>query len=120
MKNPDNIKAFVLIVIFTMLAGIINGIPWWTFAVVVVAFGAFAASRNWKISVFPVGFFSGMLVWAGLNLYYHLIYGGSAFKKIGMLISLNEWLVFVIAGIIGGLITVLALYSGVSMVRKPA
>jgi hypothetical protein len=119
MKNSQNIKAFCFIVVLTMLVGLINGIPWWSFAVVVVAFGAFAAFKNWRISVFPVGFFSGMLVWAGLNLYYHLVYGGSAFKKIGMLISLNDWLVYIIAGVIGGLLTVLALYSGVSMVRKP-
>src|SRR5215213_3408530 len=106
MKN--NIIAFFLIVLLTVLVGIINGLPWWSFAVVVVLFGAFAAFKNWKISIFPVGFFSGMLVWIGLNVYYHAVYGGTAFKKIGMLISLNQYVVYIIAGLIGGLLTTLA------------
>ncbi|MGB8195195.1 MAG: hypothetical protein WCF67_24880, partial [Chitinophagaceae bacterium] len=74
-KIPDSIKAFFIIVVLTILIGIINGIPWWSSFIVVVIFGAFIAFKNWKIAVFPVGFFSGMLVWAGLNLYYHIVYG---------------------------------------------
>lgn len=117
-RTSDNVKAFISIIVLTILIGVINGIPWWSFVVVVVMFGAFAAFRNWKIAVFPVGFFSGMLVWAGLNLYYHIVYGGSAFDKIGMILSVNGWMIYLIAGMIGGLLTSLALYSGVSMVKK--
>lgn len=120
MKNriSDNIKAFLSIVVLTILMGMINGIPWWSFLFAVVLFGAFAAFRNWKISVFPVGFFAGLLVWTGLNFCYHTVYGGTAFKKIGMLFSLNEWLIYILSGLIGGLLTTLALYSGISIIRK--
>src|SRR5215211_2328796 len=96
-KIPDNIKAFFVIIVLTILIGIINGIPWWSFIIAVVIFGAFAAFKNWKIAVFPVGFLSGMLVWTGLNFYYHIVYGGSAFKKIGMLLSLNEYIIYIIS-----------------------
>jgi hypothetical protein len=100
------------------MAMMINGIPWWSFVIVVSLFGFIITIRKWKVAAFSIGFLSGLVVWTGANLYYHTVFGGSVFEKLGQVMFIPEFVVFLLSGVIGGLLTGLALYTGKSAVKQ--
>lgn len=108
----DNTKIAIIIVVLMLLIQAIEGIPWWIFIVPVIAAGALSAFKKWQVNSFPIGFLAGFIVWFGGNLYFHLSYNGIILKKIGLLLSMSTAGVLLTAGLLGGLITGLALYTG--------
>jgi hypothetical protein len=104
-----NVKTFFLIVLLLLLLMPIDSIPWWSFVIPVSALGAIIGIRKWKVSTFFVGFLSGLSVWLGGNVVFHFYYGGILLRKMS-----GEYVVvgLLIAGILGGLVTGLALYTG--------
>jgi hypothetical protein len=116
--KPDNIKAFGCLLLLVPMAMMINGIPWWSFVIVVSLFGFIITIRKWKVAAFSIGFLSGLVVWTGANLYYHTVFGGSVFEKLGQVMFIPEFVVFLLSGVIGGLLTGLALYTGKSAVKQ--
>jgi len=91
----------------------ISNLPWWSFIVPVFIFGAITGFRQSKHPVFLTGFLSGFVTWAGANWYFNTIYNNPLYK-IGLLLNLPVFLLIIIAGIAGGLLTGLALYAGKS------
>ena len=116
-KNTDNIKAAAIVIVLTVLTGMTSYLPWWSFIVPVLVFGIVAASLQWKVSGFPIGFLSGFLVWFGMNLYLHMVSNGLVFNRMGRLFSIPGILVILVSGIIGGLLNGVALYTGVRVVK---
>ena len=114
----DNIKAFGCLLLLVPLAMMIDGIPWWSFVIVVSLFGYIITIRKWKVAVFSIGFLSGLVVWIGANIYYHTIFGGTVFEKLGQVMFIPGFVVFFLSGVIGGLLTGLALYTGQSVVKR--
>ncbi len=114
----DNIKAFGCLMLLLPLAMMINGIPWWSFVIVVSLFGYIITIRKWKVATFSIGFLSGLVVWTGANMYYHTIFGGTVFEKLGQVMFIPGFVVLLISGVTGGLLTALALYTGQSAVKR--
>ncbi|MVT11428.1 hypothetical protein [Chitinophaga tropicalis] len=116
-KKTDNAKAAAIVVVLTILTGMINYLPWWSFVVPVLIFGITATSLQWKISGFPIGFLSGFIVWFSINLYLHMISNGLVFNRMGRLFSIPGILVILVSGIIAGLLNGVALYTGVRVIK---
>jgi hypothetical protein len=118
-KYSANLLAFVSIAAIITFCMKIEVLPWWTFIIPMVAGGILIVIKKWNVACFPVGFLAGFAVWAGGNLYYHKIYGGAI---LGRLDLGNAAIAILFAGIIGGLLTGLALYTGKAFMqeRKPA
>lgn len=114
----DNIKTLVCLMLLMPLAMMIKGIPWYSFLIVVTLFGFIITIRKWKVAAFSIGFLSGLIVWVGANLFYHLIFGGAVFEKLAKVMFIPAFVVFLLSGIIGGLLTGLALYTGQSAVKR--
>lgn len=114
----DNIKALACLILLMPLAMMIKGIPWYSFLIVVALFGFIITIRKWKVAAFSIGFLSGLAVWIGANMYYHLIFGGTVFEKLAKVMFIPEFAVFLLSGVIGGLLTGLALYTGQSAVKR--
>jgi len=114
----DNIKAFGCLLLLVPLAMMINGIPWWSFVIAVTLFGTIITICKWKVAAFSIGFLAGLVVWIGTNLYYHMIFGGTVFEKLGQVLFIPGFVVFLLSGVIGGLLTGLALYTGQSVVKR--
>jgi len=106
------IKTLIITVIIMLVIQLAEGLPWWFFVIPVMIFGIYISIRKWNVRAFPVGFSAGFLVWFAGNLYFHLTYNGIVLKKIGLLLSVPTVIVLLVAGIIGGLIAGLALYTG--------
>jgi hypothetical protein len=91
----------------------IEFLPWWIFVVPVMVLGALAAVAKYEIPYFSMGFLSGAVVWIVSNLYFNFIYGGYLIHRIGTGLGA---LALGGAGLIGGLLTGLAFYTGKSIV----
>ncbi|MFD2787218.1 hypothetical protein [Hymenobacter rubripertinctus] len=75
-------------------------------------FGVVINYLEWRVASFFVGFVAGFIVWTGANVYYDIQYDGLVLQKVALLFSLPKFVVFLIAGMLGGLLSGLALYSG--------
>lgn len=111
-KLLDNIKAGCCLVLLIVLIRMVDSIPWWSFLIPVGLFGMLITSWKWEVATFTTGFLSGLVIWVAASIYYHLRLGGSAFEKLGAVMSVPGPVVVLAAGMIGGLLTGLALYTG--------
>ncbi len=104
-----NLKAFLLVAAAILAVKMLPVVPWWTFVVPVLLMGAIFIRLNWKIAYFTVGFLAGFCIWMGGNILFHQIYGGTMLEKFGPLLKVA--LLFA-SGLMGGLLSGLALYAG--------
>jgi hypothetical protein len=121
MKNKalSHLMAILLIILLIVGTRMIEILPWWSFVIPVLVFGVVIGFRDWEVPGFTIGFLSGFIVWLGLNWYFDMTFNGIILNKIGLLVYLPKIVVLLISGIIGGLLTGLALLSGKSVfVRK--
>jgi hypothetical protein len=108
----DNIKTVVLVALTVTITGVIDALPWWSFIVPVILLGVFIKRSGWQTACITTGFLSGFIVWAGINLFVDKTSKGVLLNKLGQLIMMPEAIVILLAGILGGLLTSLALYTG--------
>lgn len=94
-------------------------LPWWSFTVVVFAFGLALPYRRWNVSAFGIGFLVGFVVWAGTNTLYSTLSQADLFAKVGSVMGLHKIVLLLASGLIGGLLTGLALLAGKSAVYQP-
>jgi hypothetical protein len=117
-KTRDNIKTALLLIPLIILTRLIDTLPWWIFVIPVLALGVTITLKKWEISSFSVGWLCGFLIWIGANLYFDQMLDGDILTKIGRLLSVPKIVVLLVSGIIGGLLTGLALYTGKAAVYK--
>ena len=115
-KRNDVTITILVIILITTVVKLAVQFPWWFFVVPVLVFGSYIGIRKWNVAVFPTGFLAGFLIWFAGNFYFDKMSNGIIINKIALLLAMPSWLVFVISGLIGGLLTGLALYTGKSMV----
>ncbi|MDP1800259.1 MAG: hypothetical protein Q8L81_02820 [Bacteroidota bacterium] len=113
------ILALTIVVLISTVIQIVAILPWWSFLIPIFFLGILLPMEKWKVSSFPTGFFSGFLVWVVATFYYEATYDGEIIDKIAKIIMdpysffyLNFIIIYSIIGLIGGLLTGLALYSG--------
>lgn len=115
MKNKrsyDLLKILATTVAAVWLTGMLSFLPWWSFAVSVLAVGVLTTKAGWRYSGFGAGFLAGFIVWAGGNVYFQLILHGHTLNRIAGLVPVPGFLVPIAGGIAGGLIGGLALHAG--------
>ena len=105
----NKMKIFFIPFLLVMFTGMIGAIPWWSFVIPVLLSGAFLTTKIKNPAFFPIGFMAGFTAWSGSNLFFHLYYNGMMLKRLG---PAAEILAFIIPGIICGLLTGLAMYTG--------
>jgi hypothetical protein len=102
----------LIIIILVVLIRMIGILPWWSFVIPVIILGMVITFRAWHVSGFIVGFLSGLITWIGVNLYFDLTSNGIILNRIGLLLMMPKIIVILISGLIGGILTGLALYTG--------
>ncbi len=117
-RRLDNLKALLLTGFLLLLTRMINSLPWWIFVIPVLTLGIVITIKKWEVSSFSVGFIAGFLVWFGANLYFDLTLNGIILGRVGLLLAVPKFVVLLISGVIGGLLTALALYTGKSIVAE--
>ncbi|MCB2378365.1 hypothetical protein LGH70_12270 [Hymenobacter sp. BT635] len=94
-------------------------LPWWSFTVVVFAFGLALPYRRWNLSVFGIGFLVGFVVWAGTNTLYSVLSQAALFDKVASVMGLQKIVLLLASGFIGGLLTGLSFLAGKTAVYQP-
>lgn len=110
--RSDNVKTVLILIPVIILLKAVGSLPWFSFILPVLLFGAIISFLQWRVSGFAVGFLTGFLVWIGMNIYFDVTGNGIALHKIGNLFSIPKIIVFLLAGLTGGLPAGLALYTG--------
>lgn len=115
------IKNLLIIVVCSIVIvslGIIDRLPWWSFLLPVMILGYGLTLLKWNLNAFIVGFISGFLIWFCGNLLFDVQYDGFIIAKLAGLLNLPKVLVLFLSGIIGGVITGLAMYVGQNIFKE--
>jgi hypothetical protein len=120
-KNIRNIVIVLIVIALIVGTRMIGSLPWWSFAVPVFLFGVATHFLKWEIPGFTLGFLAGFVVWFGLNWYLDNKAGSIVMERIAQLLGQSKWVVLLGAGLIGGILSGLALSAGEQMFtpRKP-
>lgn len=112
------ILTLAIVILVSMSVQMIIFLPWWSFLVPVFLLGVALPLEKWKVSSpFLVGFIAGLLVWSLSTLYFEATYKGEIINKISEMITVQYYfmdiiIMYTIIGLIGGVLTGLAFYSG--------
>jgi hypothetical protein len=120
-KPLSNILAVLICIVLIVLTRLVDAFPWWSFVIPVLVFGAVISLREWKVSGFLAGFLAGFIIWFGVNLFYDAQNGGLMMDRVAQLISVPKLVMLLISGLLGGLLSGLALYTGKGLLSpKPS
>ena len=111
------IIAFTIVVLVLIIMQQITFLQWWIFLVPIFFLGLLLPFEKWKVSSFRLGFFAGFSVWLLSTLYFEMVYEGHMINLIGEMMNLPYFLVYIIIGFLGGILTGLSLYSGFLLKR---
>jgi len=89
-----------------------TALPWWAFAILLVAAGILIPLKRLNIRPFLFGFAIGFTCWLLPTLFIHFNSNGKALRIVSDLFELPEILVLLISGLIGGAIGGLAILTG--------
>jgi len=118
MKQKMNIvRSMTLVLVLSLVTKSIGGLPWWVFTIPTVMLGFVLTIRKWLPAGFIIGAAAGFMVWFGTGLYYGVSPASGVLHKVGALFSVPAFVVVVISGLIGGVLTGLSLYSGKCIAR---
>ena len=113
-----NILVIVICGIVIVSMGNIDRLPWWIFLLPVMIVGYGLTLLKWDLNAFMVGFISGFLIWFFGNLLFDVQYDGFIIAKMAGLLNVPKVLLFFLSGIIGGVITGLAMYIGQNILKR--
>ena len=113
-----NILVIVICGIVIVSMGNIDRLPWWIFLLPVMIVGYGLTLLKWDLNAFMVGFISGFLIWFFGNLLFDVQYDGFILAKMAGLLNVPKVLLFFLSGIIGGVITGLAMYIGQNILKR--
>jgi hypothetical protein len=111
-KPLSNILAIVICIVLIVLTRLVDALPWWSFVVPVLVFGGVISLLRWQVSGFMAGFLAGFIIWFGVNALYDAQNGGLMMNRVAELISIPKMVVLILSGLLGGLLSGLALYTG--------
>lgn len=85
---------------------------WWSFTIPLIGLGMYTSWRDWPVSAFLAGFLAGFVLWITMNVYFDSRGGGIKLERLSELASVPKPMVLLISGIIGGLVSGVACYTG--------
>jgi len=116
MRNKKHsVKTFFITIVIVFVTGLIDSLPWWSFIIPIALLGILLNLLKWNINSFSIGFLAGFIIWSGINFYLDRTGNGIMLNKISELLLTNKLVLLMVAGLIGGLLSGLALYTGTSV-----
>ncbi len=108
----------ILLLLLILTGYLVNlVIPWWGIAITGFVLGFQLKPEPGK--GFGIGFLALFLLWGGQALYIHVANNGILSTRIADMLGVGSpYLVILITGIIGGLVSGLAVLSGTLFIRK--
>lgn len=101
-----------ILIIVLLVMGALAFLPWWLFLIPVFLLGVFLPLQKWKVYPFLWGFIAGFIVWVLSTTYFEITYEGALMQPVAKIMKLNPYLLYLTIGLIGGVLTGMAVYSG--------
>lgn len=111
-KKTQNIKVTALLILIILATRLISILPWWSFIIPTILIGVSLKLLKISLKSFIVGFIAGFIVWFCSILYFDMTLNGTILSKMGVLLFVPKFVVMVISGLIGGILSGLSLYIG--------
>lgn len=118
-KIAQNLLIAAILACILVAVKNVSLLPWWAFIIPVIVFGLLSKLRNLRFPGFLVGFLTGFAVWFLADLYFDVTLSGGILQKLGNVLGVHKTVIMSMSGLIGGLLTGLALYSGYQLAGKP-
>jgi hypothetical protein len=112
--SPKNLMTILILIPVIIFIKLVQGFPWWSFVIPVLLLGLLVTLKKWKIACFGVGFLSGFIAWSGALVFFHQYYDGVLLERI----NYGKILIPVVSGLLGGILTGLALVLGKLLVSR--
>jgi hypothetical protein len=80
--------------------------------------GIYMAKKEVTKMPFLTGFLAGFIVWAGATLFFHLQYGGNTLDVLSGLLGMKKPMSITMIGVLGALLTGLAVLAGNMFFKK--
>jgi hypothetical protein len=106
------IITLTILIIVLIIMDTLDFLPWWSFLLPVFLLGILLPLQKWKVCPFLWGFIAGFSVWLLCTIYFEITYKGEIMHPIAKMIKVTPFLLHLIIGFIGGLLTGLGVYSG--------
>lgn len=117
-KNRKNwIIILFSIIIIELIVGKIDILPWWSFVAPIMFLGILIGYKKVNITTFTTGFTAGFIVWSLGNIYFDISGSGLMIKRMASLLYIHKAVFLLTTGLIGGLLTGLALYTGKTVMQ---
>lgn len=102
----------ILVLLIAITAFLLNlFLPWWSIALPGVLFGYLFKQKGWPS--FGWGFLALFILWGGQALYTHFANDGILSSRIAEMLGVGSpFIVILVTGILGGLVSGLATLSG--------
>ncbi len=113
--HSRNMKIILTILIVSVCSIIIESIaiiPWWSYLIIVFVIGVCLPLNRWRVPSFLSGFTSGFLIWTMSTVFFEIYFKGEIMSTTAEIFGLPYIILLFSIGIIGGLLSGLALYSG--------
>lgn len=101
-----------ILIFVSLITEMIVLLPWWGFLVPIFFLGIVLPLENWKIASFLFGFIAGFSTWFLSTLFFKSIYEGEIMNKISNMFDFSNYIIYIVNGILYGILTGLAFYSG--------
>ncbi|MGB8192056.1 MAG: hypothetical protein WCF67_09060 [Chitinophagaceae bacterium] len=118
-KLLQNLAIATILACIIIITKNITILPWWSFIIPVMIFGILLKLKKYAFPSFLLGFITGFLLWFFADLYFDVTLGGGILEKLGNVLSVHKTVIMSIAGLIGGLLNGLALYTGYLLIKTP-
>jgi ATP/ADP translocase len=103
---------FLIIGTLIILVSSMNSLPWWSFLVPLFLLGILLPLQKWRVHAFLTAFLAGFLTWISATIFYEKMYNGEILASLSGIMEFKPVILYVIIGLIGGVLSGLAFYSG--------
>ncbi|MES2873709.1 MAG: hypothetical protein V4708_08300 [Bacteroidota bacterium] len=110
--HVDSFKVVLLITLVVFITKHIQHLPWWFFLIPLLFVGILISHLEWEVPTFTIGFLSGFFIWLITNLYFELANQGKTLELMANFLSISRFLLLLLVGLVGGVTSGLALYTG--------
>jgi len=102
----------LLIIAINISLGLFTNLVWWGVIFPLIVIGYLFFFLNQFKNIFLIGFAVGFIIWMGGNILFSYFYKTEILLKISTIKTQYSFLIFLVAGLIGGSINGLSLYIG--------
>lgn len=96
----------------------LTALPWFTFVIPCFFIGVYMGKKEVNKIPFFTGFLAGFLVWAGATIFFEARFGGTSLNVVSGLFGFNKAITLIIIGLVGAILTGLAVLSGYMLFKK--